>query len=377
MEVIDLTSRTMPDDFRPTANWENLRLRAELLHRLRAFFDSRGFLEVETPILSADTVVDRHLDPFCIEVGGGRKGKGEGGRGKADSPFPLPPSPFPRLWLQTSPEFHMKRLLAAGSGPIYQVARVFRQDELGPLHNPEFTLVEWYQPGEGMDEGMQLTGDLCEAMLQCSRHTPCADSRESDQTADGTRRVPATYAAERISYREAFERYVGLDPHAADGPALMAAVWKCGIEPPASLDPADRDGWLDLLMVERVQPNLGVDRPALLYDYPASQAALARIRPGDPPVAERFELFVAGVELANGYHELLDPAELRVRNTRINAQRVADGKPALPEESRLLGAMESGLPAAVGVALGFDRLVMLAAGAKSIAEVMAFPFDRA
>ena len=148
-------------------------------------------------------------------------------------------------------------------------------------------------------------------------------------------------------------------------------------QPPASLAPDDRDGWLDLLLVERVQPHLGVERPALVYDYPASQAALARIRPDDPPVAERFELYVAGIELANGYHELLDPAELRARNARANAQRVADGKPALPEESRLLAAMEAGLPPAVGVALGFDRLVMLAAGAKSIAEVMAFPFDRA
>ena len=163
-----------PDDFRPTAPWENLRLRAELLRRLRAFFDGRGFLEVETPVLSADTVIDRHLDPFGIEARVGGREKGEGGRGKGEPAFRLPPSPFPRLWLQTSPEFHMKRLLAAGAGPIYQVARVFRQDELGPLHNPEFTLLEWYQPGEGMDAGMQLTSDLCEAMLQCIRHTPCA-----------------------------------------------------------------------------------------------------------------------------------------------------------------------------------------------------------
>jgi lysyl-tRNA synthetase class 2 len=251
-----------------------------------------------------------------------------------------------------SPDFAMTRLLAAGAGAIYQVARVFRLHELGPLHTPEFTLVEWYRPGDGMDEGMQFTSDLCEALLNRG-------------------------AAERISYREAFQRYAGIDPHAADGLALAAAVRQCGVQPPASLDPADRDGWLDLLMVERVQPNLGVERPALLYDYPASQAALARIRPGHPPVAERFELFVAGVELANGYHELLDPAELRARNARINAQRIADGKAALPEESRLLAAMDAGLPAAVGVALGFDRLVMLAAGAKSIAEVMAFPFDRA
>ena len=285
----------------------------------------------------------------------------------------------------------MKRLLAAGSGPIYQVAHVFRLDELGPLHNPEFTLVEWYRPGDDFQQGMKLTGELCQALL-CSRHTPCAVSqnnatgqkaghRETSRTAEqtnGTRSVPAT--AEQISYREAFQWHVGIDPHTADGPALAVAARACGVEPPASLAPDDRDGWLDLLMVERVQPHLGVERPTLLYDYPASQAALARIRPGDgggPPVAERFELFVAGIELANGYHELLDPAELRRRNARVNAQRQADGKPALPEESRLLEAMEAGMPSAVGVALGFDRLVMLAAGATTIAEVMAFPFDRA
>jgi lysyl-tRNA synthetase class 2 len=256
------------------------------------------------------------------------------------------------MWLQTSPEFAMKRLLAAGGEAIYQISRVFRRDELGPLHNPEFTMVEWYRTDDGMDEGMQLTSDLCETLL---------------------RRGPA----ERISYGEVFRRYVGVDPHTADGRELAAAARACGVEPPASLAVEDRDGWLDLLMVERVQPRLGIERPVLLFDFPASQAALARIRLDDPPVAERFELYVAGIEVANGYHELLDPAELRRRNAQINAQRKADGKPALPEENRLLAAMQFGLPAAVGVALGFDRLVMLAAGAKTIAEVVAFPFDRA
>jgi lysyl-tRNA synthetase class 2 len=213
-------------------------------------------------------------------------------------------------------------------------------------------MVEWYRAGDGMNEGMQLTSDLCEALLG---------------------RGPA----ERISYAEAFQCYIGIEPHAADGPTLAAAARACGIEPPASLALEDRDGWLDLLMVERIQPRLGGERPVLLFDYPASQAALARIRPENPPVAERFELYVAGIELANGYHELLDPAELRARNLKTNAQRKAEGKPALPEGNRLLAAMESGLPPAVGVAMGFDRLVMLAAGAKTIAEVMAFPFDRA
>jgi len=327
-------SHSANDDFRPTARWENLRLRAGLLRRLREFFDRHGFLEVETPILSADTVVDRHLDPFSTEIPHG------------------PGEPPLRLWLQTSPEFAMKRLLAAGGRAIYQVTRVFRLDEQGPLHNPEFTMVEWYRVGDGLDEGIQLTSDLCDALLK---------------------RGPA----ERLTYRAAFQEHVGVDPHTADADTLISAAQRWGIVSPASLSSQDRDGWLDLLLSERVRPHLGQKRPVILYDYPATQAALARVRADEPPVAERFELFVSGIELANGYHELLDPAELRRRNARANAQRQADGKPPLPEQSRLLAAMQSGLPPAVGVSLGFDRLVMLAAGAKSLSEVMAFPFDRA
>ncbi len=342
-------------DFRPTVTWDMLRFRAKLLRRLRQFFDERGFLEVETPILSHDTVVDRHLDPFWVDIGHVCHSERSEESLSPSEILRCAQDDIPagtRMWLQTSPEFAMKRLLAAGGEAIYQVARVFRRDEAGPLHNPEFTLVEWYRTGDGVDEGMQLTSDLCEAMLG---------------------RGPA----ERLSYADAFRRYVGIDPHAVGGEQLAATAKALAVESPASLPVEDRDGWLDLLMTEKVQPSLGLDRPVLLYDYPASQAALARVRPGPPPVAERFELYVAGIELANGYHELLDAAELRARNARVNAQRQADGKPLLPEKSRLLAAMEAGLPAAVGVALGFDRLVMIAAGAKSIAEVVAFPFDRA
>lgn len=287
----------------------------------------------------------------------------------------------------------MKRLLTGGAGRIYQVARVFRQGELGPLHNPEFTLVEWYQPGEGYQAGMELTAELCATLLSggtmsdCgagvspARHD-CSHPRPLSQRERGDAFRPLSQresGVEKLSYAEAFVRYVGIDPHTADGAKLQAAAKKHGVVAPESLSPADRDGWLDLLLSECIQPHLGVAGPTILYDYPASQAALARLRqdPGRPPVAERFELFVDGIELANGYHELLDPAELRARNERANAQRVADGKQPLPVESRLLAAMEAGLPSAVGVALGFDRLVMLAAGAKSLAEVMAFPFDRA
>jgi lysyl-tRNA synthetase class 2 len=320
-------------DFRPAASWGNLRLRAGLLQRLRHFFDERGFLEVETPILSADTVVDRHIEPFCVAEAGA-------------------PAAGQRLWLQTSPEFCMKRLLAAGGRAIYQVTRAFRQGERGRLHNPEFTMVEWYRVGDGMAEGMRLLSELCEALL-----------------AEGP--------AGQISYRQAFERYVGLDPHTAQGPSLASAAVARGVVVPESLSADDCDGWLDLLLAECVGPHLGIGRPVILYDYPAGQAALARVRPGQPPVAERFELYVSGVELASGYHELLDPAVLRDRSAESNALRRVDGKQALPEGSRLLAAMEAGLPTVTGVALGFDRLVMLAAGAKCLDEVMAFPFDRA
>jgi elongation factor P--(R)-beta-lysine ligase len=324
----------MNADFLPTASWDNLRLRADLLRQLRDFFHAEGFLEVETPILSSDTVVDRHLDPFNIEI--------PIGAGK----------PLHRMWLQTSPEFAMKRLLAAGAKAIYQISRVFRQGEQGPLHNPEFTMVEWYRTGDAMAQGMHFTSDLAEKMLG---------------------RGPAR----QISYREAFIEHAGVDPFSTDTANLIAAVGKQGVDAPASLSSDDRDGWLDLLLVERVQPHLGLDRPVLLYDFPATQAALSRIRNDNPPVAERFELYVSGIELANGYHELLDPEELKRRNRETNHLRKADGKSVLPEQSRLLAAMESGLPPAVGVALGFDRFVMLVAGAKTLNDVIAFPFDRA
>jgi lysyl-tRNA synthetase class 2 len=334
-------------DYFPTAPIANVKLRADLLHRLRSFFFEHGFLEVETPILSADTVVDRHLDPFCVQI--------------ENLAQPSPPAPLPKgegriatYWLQTSPEFGMKRLLAAGAKAIYQVSKVFRQDEIGPLHNPEFTMVEWYRVGDGMQEGIQFTSDLGETLLK---------------------RGPA----ERISYREAFLKYVGIDSLAAETKTIIDTIRRLDIAYPESMPKEDRDGWLDLLLVEKIQPHLGQKQPAILYDFPASQAALSLIRRDqeNPPVAERFELYVEGIELANGYHELLDAVELRRRNTAANALRMADGKQPLPEDSRLLDAMDAGLPPCTGVALGFDRLVMLALGAKSLAEVLAFPFDRA
>ncbi|HEX4130444.1 MAG TPA: EF-P lysine aminoacylase EpmA [Pirellulales bacterium] len=321
----------MTPDFAATASWSMLRRRAALLKRIREFFDARGFIEVETPLLSADVVVDRHLDPLETTVFGRR------------------------IFLQTSPEFGMKRLLATADPDaprgIYQITRAFRADEHGRLHNPEFTIIEWYRCGDRMAEGMQLLSELAQAALE---------------------RGPA----ERLSYAEAFQRHAGLNPHRADVAALAAVGRNAGLTAPASLGD-DRDAWLDWLLVERIEPHLGRGAPTIVCDYPASQAALAQVRDGDPPLAERFELYVDGIELANGYHELLDPAVLRERNRTNNALRRADGKSELPEHSRLIAAMETGLPECTGVALGFDRLVMVATGAASLAEVMAFPIDRA
>jgi len=323
-------------DFRPTADATTLRRRAELLRTVRTFFFDRDFLEVETPIVSHDTVVDRHLDPLQTEVRG------------LGSPR--------QMWLQTSPEFAMKRLLTLpGLGPIYQITRAFRQEERGPRHNPEFTIVEWYRPGDDYEAGMRLLSDLCHALLGRGE-------------------------AERLTYAEAFRLHVGIDPHRATLDESIEVAEKRAPQGAAafrqSASPSDRDAWLDLLLVECVEPHLGRASPTILCDYPATQAALAQVR-GDPPVAERFELYVDGLELANGYHELLDADVLRDRNVENNRLRAIDGKPPLPIESRLLDAMRHGLPDCTGCALGFDRVTMLACGKTGIAEVLTFPIDRA
>jgi lysyl-tRNA synthetase class 2 len=213
-------------------------------------------------------------------------------------------------------------------------------------------MVEWYRRGDSMHAGIELLSELADQLLGLG-------------------------PAEPIRYRDAFIRHVEIDPLTADAQALAHAARDRELTLPESAAESARDAWLDLLLVECVEPHLGGDQPTILYDYPATQAALAVVRNEDPPVAERFELYVRGIELANGYHELTDPEVLRKRTTTANRQRAEDGKYVLPETSRLLSAMEHGLPACTGVALGFDRLVMIAAGAESLDEVMAFPQERA
>jgi lysyl-tRNA synthetase class 2 len=319
-----------------------LRQRALIIDWVRAFFRQRGVLEVETPLLCAAGAVDAHLDPIPARgAAGGRR----------------------TLYLMTSPEHSMKRLLAAGSGPIYQITRAFRDGERGGLHNPEFTILEWYRPGWDhhalMDEVEQLVGGVLAAF-----------------GAGGAGAAPGPVPFHRITYRDAFQSALGIDPHHASLDELARAARRAGAPKPES-PPQDRDGWLDLLLVSGVQKTIGFDRPAFVLDFPASQAASARIRDDDPLVAERFELYVRGVELANGYHELLDPREQRRRYTAANRARRAMGKRSLPIDHHLLAALLAGVPASSGVAVGLDRVIMVAVGASRIDEVIAFPIERA
>lgn len=317
-------------DWRPTANLAMLQLRAVLLQKIRAFFDARGVLEVETPALSQAGTTDWHLASFPVA-------QAEGGE----------------RYLHTSPEFAMKRLLAAGTGDIWQACKVFRVGETGRLHNPEFTLIEWYRLGVDWQRLMHEVAELVQALL------PRLDPRP-----------------EFLSYREAFLRHAGFDPFTADVEDCLRALpaSEGALPGPADLD---FDGWLDWVAGSRVYPALGQERLTFVYDYPPSQAALARIRAEEPPVAERFEVFVAGIELGNGFQELTDPAEQRRRfeaDLRMRAERAL--KP-IPMDERLIHALEQGLPECSGVALGFDRLVMLAAGVAAIDCVIPFPFERA
>jgi lysyl-tRNA synthetase class 2 len=317
--------------WRPSANWSALQRRADLLARARSFFSERNVLEVETPILSAAGVTDPQIESLTTRV-----------RGRPGS-----------LYLGTSPEFAMKRLVAAGSGDIYQICKVFRDGEIGRWHNPEFTMLEWYRVGFDDAALMAEVEALVRALL------------------GPTRRLAA---AERLTYAAALERHAGVDAHTASEAQLAAAAVAHGIVCDAALD---RDARLDLLMGLVVGPHLGRACPTFLCDYPASQAALARLKPGQPRVAARFEFYLDGIELANGFHELGISAEQRARFLQDLSVRRDRGQPEPPIDEHLLSALSAGLPDCAGVALGVDRLAAVAIGAASLAEVIAFPIDKA
>jgi lysyl-tRNA synthetase class 2 len=319
-------------DWRPTATLDALRRRAECLAATREFFRARHVLEVETPSLVNAPVSDVNLGSIRVD---------------------MPGHPAP-LWLHTSPEYAMKRLLAAGAGDIYQVCRVFRGAERGRQHNPEFTMVEWYRLGFSLDDLMNEVAALVRELL-------------------GAR--GAALPVEFISYEQALRKHAGLDPFGDVAP-LRAAARALGFDARLA-DTAERDELLDLVVGAQVGPALGANALTFLHRYPASQAALARLDPADPRVALRFELYHRGLELANGYHELTNGAEQRARFAADLQHRAARGLPTASLDPHLLSALEAGLPDCAGVALGFDRVLMLATGAATIDEVLAFPVERA
>jgi lysyl-tRNA synthetase class 2 len=317
--------------WRPTATRGTLERRATALAVTREFFRVRNVLEVETPALVNAPVSDVNLASMRVDVPG---------RGAP-------------LYLHTSPEYAMKRLLAAGAGDIYQICRVYRGGERGRQHNPEFTMVEWYRLGFTLEDLMSEVAALTRAMLEMPE-------------------VPV----ELVSYRDAVQRHAGLDPFGAPLADLQRAVQSLGLDP-ARAAKAGRDELLDLLVGAQVGPALGSGTLTFVHRYPASQAALARLDPADPCVALRFELYYHGVELANGYHELASGAEQRLRFATDQNHRAHRALDVNLLDQHLLAALDAGLPDCSGVALGFDRVLMLATGASHIDEVIAFPVERA
>ncbi|AOU97607.1 EF-P lysine aminoacylase GenX [Acidihalobacter yilgarnensis] len=318
-------------DWVPSAATEVLAQRAQMLAAVRDYFATHVAMEVETPALSVGATTDPMIESFAVLDGAAKR------------------------YLQTSPEFPMKRLLAAGSGDIYQICRVFRAEEQGRFHNPEFTLLEWYRLGW---DDARLADEVV-ALIRA--------------VADALALAP-DFEVARLSYAQAFEARLGLDPHRAEVAELVVAASDAGVCPEGDLS---RDGWLDLLMGVVVAPGFPSNRLTVVGDYPASQAALARIRAGDPPVAARFEVFAGGLELANGFHELTDADEQARRFDEDVRRRVATDAPRRPPDRRLIDALAAGLPDCAGVALGLDRLLLWLTGRSRLSEVVAFAWDRA
>jgi lysyl-tRNA synthetase class 2 len=323
------------DDWRPTASPGALRLRARLNAAMRAFLAGRGVLEVETPVFSRGGNTEPNIAPFHLEFSGRTDG-----------------APRTR-WLRTSPEYALKRLLAAGTGDCYELGRVFRDGEAGGRHNPEFTMLEWYRVGWDHRRLAEEAADLVRAALAL---------------------VDRDARLQQLSYRDLYRDRLGLDPFRATDDALRTALGDVAVDPQGLV----RDDWLDLLMTHRLQPGFEPGTLLAVHDWPSTQCALARLRRGDDGivVAERFELYLGPVELANGYHELADAAEQRARFERDLAVRRARGAPEPPLDEAFLAALAHGLPGCAGVALGVDRLLMAMLGTERIADVLAFDFGR-
>jgi len=314
--------------WQPTASLNSLRLRAQLYKNIRHFFEARQILEVETPILSTGCVPEPTIEPLFTTCH-------------------IPDSK--RFFLHTSPELPMKRLLAAGSGAIYQISKVFRDGEVGTLHNPEFTLLEWYRPNFNQADLIQEVSEFLQAMLDCE-------------------------AADRVNYCDVFEKYINLHPLHSALSDLQNHTAKLGMHNATTLD---RDACLQFIMSTQIEQQLGLTRPTVVANFPATQAALARKSLDNPKLAERFEVYIKGMELANGFYELTDPVEQRQRFEADLVKRQALNVPTHSLDQRFLAALESGLPDCAGVAIGLDRLLMLIAHVQKIQDILAFPIDSA
>lgn len=320
------------ENWRPGASRHALETRSKLLAAIRSFFAERGVLEVETPVLSRARNSDPNIHSF-----------------ETDTRTPR--------FLRTSPEYPMKRLLAAGSGDIYELGRVFRHGERGRLHNPEFTMAEWYRLGMNY---LDLANEVVDLIRACG--AACSDT-DFD-----------AWPVSRFTYRELFETFAGItDVHTAGELELAAIAAERGIVSP----PLNQAEWLDLIMAQVIQPALPGEAFTIVYDFPPEQAALSRIRKDNPPVAERFEVFAGQQELANGYQELTDPAEQRSRFEREQRLHKVRGEDAAPIDENLLAALSHGLPECSGVALGVERLLMLCLNVDDISMVLSFPHERA
>jgi lysyl-tRNA synthetase class 2 len=318
--------------WRPACSLELLRRRAELLAGIRAYFAKHGVLEVETPLLSHATVTDPHLSVFTTSY-------------KGREPV--------RLYLQTSPEFAMKRLLAAGSGSIYQICKAFRNEELGRLHSPEFTLLEWYRVGFDLDD---LIADA-DALLQALSHG-----------------VRVLGPSEKTSYRQVFFDYTGIDPIEAPWQTFIRCAREHSLPEAVDICGENRSLWLDFFFSHLVQPHLGVGRFTYVMDFPAALPSLARNKPGDDNLVQRAEVFLDGLELGNGFFELTDAEEQERRFDRDLAERSASDLLVPGKDRRLLAALAAGLPDCAGMALGIDRLLVGLYGLESVGETLAFPF---
>jgi lysyl-tRNA synthetase class 2 len=319
-------------DWRPTAALQQLRQRAQLLAAIRQFFAQRDVLEVETPLLCRATGTDPNLDFFS-------------------SQFHSPPQ-NPTLFLQTSPEFAMKRLLAAGSGNIYQICKAFRNGEAGRFHNPEFTILEWYRIGFRLQELMQEVAELLLVLL--------ADAMPQ-------------LSVKQVSYQAIFLEMTGLDALCFERSLYRNYANSVGAAEADSLCQNDHALWLDFIFSHRVQNAMPREVIFLVYGYPAIQSSLARINPQDPRISERFEVFINGIELGNGFFELNDANEQAARFDREIAHRQQQDLPVVAKDQLFLDALQAGLPDCSGVAIGLDRLLMIVTGCTSIEHVIAFP----